>query len=130
MPDDVIPPPADINVPPPDYLLAGKLQAEGNKESGWQERLVAAFIFGFARLLVPLVRILASVLDELLAATAELFLAGQGEGSRGFSNLVAALIGDLLGVEGVTGDEIFTAFQTRGRISAMHHVGQRLAGAG
>ena len=34
MPDEPIPPPSDINVPPPDYLLAGKLQAEGTKDSG------------------------------------------------------------------------------------------------
>jgi len=123
MPDDVIPPPADINVPPPDYLLAGKLQAQGSKESGWPERLAAAFILGLARLLVPLIRIFVDALDLILAAVAELFLAGQGEGSRGFSTLVAQLLGDLLGVEGVTGDEIFTAFQTRGRIAAMQKVG-------
>ncbi len=126
MPDDVIPPPADINVPPPDYYVAGKLQAEGSKDSGWPERLAAAFILGLARLLAPLVRILVDVLDLVLAAVGDLFLAGQGEGSRGFSNLVAVLIGDLLGVEGVTGDEIFTAFQTRGRISAMKRVGSGL----
>ncbi len=123
MPDDVIPPPADINVPPPDYFTAGKLQAQGSKESGWPERLAAAFIMGLARLLAPLVRILVDALDLILAAVSELFLAGQGEGSLGFSTLVAQLIGDLLGVEGVTGDEIFTAFQTRGRISAMNRVG-------
>src|SRR5713226_10184987 len=123
MPDDIIPPPADINVPPPDYFTAGKLQAQGSKESGWPERLAAAFIMGLARLLAPLVRILADVLDLILAAVSGLFLAGQGEGSRGFSNLVAVLLGDLLGVEGVTGEQIFTAFQTRGRISAMKNVG-------
>ncbi len=123
MPDDVIPPPADINVPPPDYLLAGKLQAQGNKDSGWPERLAAAFIMGLARLFAPLVRIFVDGLDLILAAISVLFLAGQGEGSLGFSTLVAQLIGDLLGVEGVTGDEIFTAFQTRGRISAMNRVG-------
>src|SRR5216684_3544298 len=126
MPDDVIPPPADINVPPPDYFTAGKLQAQGSKESGWPERLAAAFIMGLARLLVPLLRILVDALDLILAAVGELFLAGQGEGSRGFSNLVAALIGDLLGVEGVTGEEIFTGFQTRGRITAMNRVGSGL----
>ncbi len=123
MPDDIIPPPSDINVPPPDYFTAGKLQAEGSKESGWPERLAAAFIMGIARLLAPLMRIIADALDLILAAVADLFLAGQGEGSRGFSNLVAALIGDLLGVEGVSGDELFTAFQTRGRIAAMQKVG-------
>ncbi len=123
MPDDVIPPPADINVPPPDYFTAGKLQAEGQKESGWPERLAAALILAIVRLLVPFVRILTNSLDEILAALADLFLAGQGEGSRGFANLVAAVLGDLLGVEGVTGEKIFTAFQTRGRISAMKEVG-------
>src|SRR5229473_2494040 len=126
MPDDVIPPPADINVPPPDYFTAGKLQAQGSKESGWPERLAAAIILGVVRLLVPLLRILVDALDLILAAVGELFLAGQGEGSRGFSNLVAALIGDLLGVEGVTGEEIFTGFQTRGRITAMNRVGSGL----
>jgi hypothetical protein len=123
MPDDIIPPPSDINVPPPDYFTAGKLQAEGSKESGWPERLAAAFILALGRLFAPLLRIFSDALDLILAALGVLFLAGQGEGSRGFATLVAVLIGDLLGVEGVSGDEIFTAFQTRGRIKAMQVVG-------
>ncbi len=49
MPDDVIPPPVDINIPPPDYLVAGKLQAEGSKESGWVERHAAALVLAVAR---------------------------------------------------------------------------------
>ncbi len=123
MPDDVIPPPADINVPPPDYYVAGKLQAEGSKDSGWPERLAAAIILAVVRLLAPFVRVLTNSLDEILAALGDLFLAGQGEGSRGFANLVATLLGDLLGVEGVTGEQIFAAFQQRGRIGAMKEVG-------
>lgn len=126
MPDEPIPPPSDINVPPPDYLLAGKLQAQGTKDSGLPERLAAALIMAIVRMLRPAIRVLADSMDLILAATADLFLAGQGEGSRGFANLVAVLIGDLLGVE-MTGDRIFTAFQTRGRISAMQEVGAGFA---
>src|SRR5713226_3135266 len=123
MPDDVIPPPADINVPPPDFYVAGKLQAEGSKDSGWPERLAAAIFLAVVKLLAPFVRIITNSLDEILAAVSGLFLAGQGEGSRGFANLVATLLGDLLGVEGVTGEQIFAAFQQRGRIGAMKEVG-------
>jgi hypothetical protein len=126
MPDEPIPPPSDINVPPPDFLLAGKLHAEGVKESGWPERLAAAFIMAIVRILRPAIRVLADSMDLILAATADLFLAGQGEGSRGFSNLTAALIGDLLGVE-VDGDTLFNAFRTRGRIAAMKTVGASFA---
>src|SRR5260221_1100624 len=118
MPDEPIPPPDDINVPPPDYLLAGKLQAEGTKDSGMPARLAAALVIAVVRMLSTAVRILADSLDEIIAAVSQLFLAGQGEGSRGFANLVAALVGDLLGVE-TDGDRIFAAFQTRGRIQAM-----------
>lgn len=126
MPDEPIPPPSDINVPPPDYLRAGKLQAEGTKDSGLPERLAAALVLAIVRFLVPFIRILTNSMDEILAAVAELFLAGQGEGSRGFAHLVAATLGDLLGVE-TDGDTIFTAFQTRGRISAMQEVGKQFA---
>jgi hypothetical protein len=122
MPDEPIPPPSDINVPPPDYLVAGKLVAEGTKDSGWQERMAAAIVLGFVRLLTPAVRILADSIDEILSAVAELFLAGQGEGSRGFARLTAALIGDLLGVE-VDGDALWAQFALRGRIAAMQTVG-------
>ncbi len=126
MPDEPIPPPEDINVPPPDYLVAGKLQAEGTKDSGLPERYAAAFAISISRLLEPIIRIFVNTMDELLAAVADLFLAGQGEGSRGFAHLTAALIGDLLGVE-VDGDTIFTAFQQRGRIAAMQDVGAGFA---
>lgn len=126
MPDDeTIPPPIDINVPPPDYLQAGKLEAQGTKESGLPERLAAGIVLAVVRFLAPAVRILAGSLDEILAAVAVLFQAGQGEGSRGFSDLVAAVLGDLLGVE-IAGDSIFAAFQTRGRIAAMQEAGSGL----
>jgi hypothetical protein len=124
MPDEPIPPPPDINVPPPDYFVAGKLQSEATKESGYPERLAAAAIMAIVRMLLPAMRVLTNSMDEILAAMADLFLAGQGEGSRGFANLVAAVIGDLLGVE-TSGDRIFTAFQTRGRIQAMQEVGSQ-----
>src|SRR6266446_4482469 len=126
MPDEPIPPPSDINVPPPDYLLAGKLQAEGTKDSGYPERLAAAGVLAIVKFLVPFIRILTESMDLILAAVADLFLAGQGEGSRGFANLTAALVGDLLGVE-TSGDALFTAFQTRGRIAAMQEVGASFA---
>lgn len=123
--DQPIPPPADINVPPPDYKQAGNLQGQGTKESGLAERTAAAAVTAVARFIAPLIRILANSMDEILAATATLFQAGQGEGSRGFSDLTAALLGDLLGVE-INGAEIFNAFQTRGRIDAMDVAGSKL----
>src|SRR6266446_1182140 len=108
MPDEPIPPPSDINVPPPDYLLAGKLQAQGTKDSGLPERLAAAAVLAVVKFLVPFIRIYVESMDLILAALGELFLAGQGEGSRGFTRLTATVIGDLLGVE-VDGDTLFTA---------------------
>lgn len=123
--DQPIPPPADINVPPPDYKQAGNLQAQGTKDSGLAERTAAAAVTAVARFIAPLIRILANSMDEILAATATLFQAGQGEGSRGFSDLTAALLGDLLGVE-IDGAEIFNAFTTRGRIDAMDVAGSKL----
>lgn len=120
-----IPPPADINVPPPDYKQAGNLQAQGTKDAGLAERTAAAAVTAVARFIAPLIRILANSMDEILAATATLFQAGQGEGSRGFSDLTAALLGDLLGVE-IDGAEIFNAFTTRGRIDAMEVAGSKL----
>ena len=125
MPDEPIPPPSDINVPPPDYLQAGKLQAQGSKDSGWLERQAASLILGTVRLAAPLITLLVSSLDELFAAMGPLFLATQGEGARGFADLVGTAMGDLLGVE-ITGDDIFNAFQSRGRIDAMEVVGEKL----
>jgi hypothetical protein len=124
MPDEPIPPPSDINVPPPDYLLAGKLHAEGVKESGWPERLVASWIVSLVRLLKPAISIYVDAMDEILAALGELFLAGQGEGSHGFTRLTATVLGDLLGLE-IDGEQMFTDFQTRGRLKSMQDVGAK-----
>lgn len=123
--DQPIPPPTDINVPPPDYKQAGKLQAQGDKDSGIIERTAAAGVAAVARFLAPLIRIIANSMDEILAAVAVLFQAGQGEGSRGFADLTAAILGDLLGVE-LSGDDIFNAFQQHGRIDAMDVAGSKL----
>lgn len=123
--DQPIPPPADINVPPPDYKQAGALNAMGEKDAGYPERLASAAVAAVARFLAPLIRILANSMDEILAAVAVLFQAGQGEGSQGFANLTAALLGDLLGVE-LSGADIFAAFQQHGRIDAMEVAGSKL----
>lgn len=120
-----IPPPPDINVPPPDYKQAGNLEYQGAKDAGYPERIAAAGVAALARLFAPLVRIFANSMDEILAAVAVLFQAGQGEGSRGFADLTAAVLGDLLGVE-IDGTEIFSAFQGHGRIDAMEVAGSKL----
>jgi hypothetical protein len=125
MPDEPIPPPPDINVPPADYKQAGQLEAEGTKDSGLPERLVAAFIFGLVRLLKPLISIYVDAMDEILSALGQLFLAGQGEGSHGFTLLTATVLGDLLGFE-INGEQFFADFQSRGRLKAMEDVGSKL----
>lgn len=123
--DIPIPPPADINVPPPDYKQAGNLEGQGQKDSGVIERTAAAGVSALARLFAPLVRIFANSMDEILAAVAVLFQAGQGEGSHGFAVLTGAVLGDLLGVE-ISGEDLFTAFQSHGRIDAMEVAGSKL----
>lgn len=123
--DQPIPPPTDINVPPADFAQAGKLHAEGVKDSGYPERIAAAAVAAVAKFLAPLIRILASSMDEILAAVGELFHAGQGEGSHGFALLTAAVLGDLLGVE-LSGEDLFQAFQSHGRIQAMDVAGSKL----
>ncbi len=108
-----------------DHKDAAKNSAEGWKESGAIERAVAALFTGMIRMLAPEIRLSASLFDELVAAFAEGFRAAQSEGSKGFSDLVAALLGDLLGVD-VDGEKVFQSFQQRGRVPAMEEVGKSL----
>src|SRR2546425_11914781 len=102
MPDDEpvpVGPPLKVNVSDVadqeiDAKAWAKLSGEGTKDSGLPERTAAAFIMALARLIVPAVRVAASSADEILAAVAEVFRAAQGEGTKGFSDLTAALLGD------------------------------------
>ncbi len=108
-----------------DHKDAAKLRAEGDKDSGEIERLASALPLAIVKLIAGMIRIVASNADEILAAVADLFHAAQAEGTKGFSDLVAALLGDLLGVE-VDGEKIFQTFQEHGRIPAMEEVGKSL----
>src|SRR5713101_6209947 len=92
-----------------DHKDAAKLRAEGDKDSGEIERLASALPLAIVKLIAGMIRIVASNADEILAAVADLFHAAQAEGTKGFSDLVAALLGDLLGVE-VDGEKIFQTF--------------------
>lgn len=100
----------------------GFLFNQGQANSGWIERLAIAIWLGLVKSLQVALSMLASVMDALLAALGQFFLAAQANNTPGFYNLTADLITDLTGVE-VDGGALFDRYQKRGRIAAMQATG-------
>lgn len=103
----------------------GFLWSQGTQNAGWIERLAVAIWLALVKSLQAALSIVASVLDTLLAALADFFLAAQAQNSPGFYKLTAALITDLTGID-IDGDALYSQFQTRGRIAAMQKVGAQI----
>jgi hypothetical protein len=106
----------------------GNLFSQGASTSGWIERLAIAIWTALVKGLTFFISLLAGILDELLSALANFFLAAQGQSNKGFYDLTAALITDLTGLD-VSGDTLFSNFQSRGRVAAMQAVGSQLVDA-
>lgn len=112
----------------PDMKDRAVLTASGIKKSGLAEYLWAAFWAALVDGLKAIITLLASGFDEVLSLIAPFLTASQGEQTKGFYDLVAALLEDLLGIP-VDSDALSNAQNDRGRIGAMQAVGGDLFNA-
>src|SRR5882762_8301766 len=101
---------------------AGYLASLGLDDAGIIEHLALALWLGLVKALEAGLSMFASIIDSLLAALANLFLAAQGNNTPGFYQLTAELITDLTGVD-VDANGLFDRYQKRGRIAAMQATG-------
>lgn len=106
----------------PDQKQLGKSHGEGLVDSGFIGAFWKSFWCGFTEGLKVLITTLAGGFDFILALIVPMITAGQGIGTGGFYDLVAAILSDLLGVE-VSSDSLQEAHAKRGTIGAMQAAG-------
>jgi hypothetical protein len=106
----------------PDQKERGSAFAEGLKAAAWVEYIVNALAVLIGGFLQKAINALAGVFDRILALIVPFVTAGQGIGTGGFYDLVAAILSDLLGVE-VSSDSLQEAHAKRGTIGAMQAAG-------
>lgn len=112
----------------PDLKQRTQLGVAGIQKSGGAEYLWGAFWAALVDGVKMIISSLAGAFDEVISLIVPFLTASQGENTKGFYDLVASLLGDLLGVE-VAGDDISSAADERGRIGAMNQVGADLINA-
>lgn len=122
-----LPGPSDSgpDVPPvttPDMKERAALADAGHESSGYVEYVLKAIAVTSARVLQIIITQLAGLFDEILSMIVPFVTAGQGIGTGGFYDLVAAILSDLLGVE-VTSETLQEAHGKRGAIGAMQAAG-------
>jgi hypothetical protein len=101
---------------------AYKVGMQGVKASGVIEAWIVGFLRAGIRLLGPLIQEAASLFDDFLTILGEVFLQAQGQGSRGYYELAAGMVTDLLGISS-SGASLYHAFTTGGRQAAMKELG-------
>lgn len=114
------------DIPPvetPDVKERGKLTASGFKASGAAEYTWGALWASVVEGLKAIMSMLASGFDEVLSLLVPFLTASQGTNTKGFYDLVAAVLNDLLGIE-VAGDELSQAANDRGIIGGMQKAGE------
>lgn len=122
-----LPGPSDAgpDVPPvttPDLKERAKLAAAGLKDSNIVLYWVKMIASCFAEIVKLVITLLAGAFDEILSMIVPFVTAGQGIGTGGFYDLVAAILSDLLGVE-VSSESLQAAHDKRGTIGAMQAAG-------
>lgn len=105
-----------------DPAAAYKVGMQGVKASGVIEAWIVALLRGGIKLLGPLIQEAASLFDDLLTILGEVFLQAQGQNSRGYYELAAGMVTDLLGIK-ASGEDMYRAFQSGGRQAAMKQLG-------
>lgn len=121
------PPPGDTganipDIPIPDFVAQAKQTVSGLKAGGFWERFVAVWWAGFMSGVTKAVAFLVGGMDDILAMVTTVVTSMQGTNQPGFFSMVAAVMGDLLGME-FDADIMRQTFQTRGPIAAMTQVG-------
>jgi hypothetical protein len=116
-------PPAEV--PIPDWRATARAEALGRQDAGEFDSLWAKFRASAAAALVPVIRLLISIMDDILALVVEFFTAAQGTNTPGFFTLVTAVIADLLGVP-VNEADITNAFRRGGNIAGVRAIGGKL----
>lgn len=116
---------AGPDVPPvttPDQGQRAALADAGHESSGIVEYALKAFWSTCFEGFKIFITLLAGGFDEFLSWIVPFVTAGQGIGTGGFYDLVAALLSDLLGVE-VSSESLQQAHGQRGTIGAMQEAG-------
>jgi hypothetical protein len=90
----------------------------GAIKGGIIERAITATFNALLILFKPLILFFVSIADEYFSVITAALTAVQGENTLGFWNLCAAMLTDLFGIE-VRGSDLFTQFQSRGRLAAL-----------
>lgn len=106
----------------PDLGQRAALEVAGLEKSGLVPYILKTIVSCLGEILKATVTIIASVFDEFLSLIVPLVTAGQGIGTGGFYDLVAAILSDLLGVE-VSSESLQEAHGQRGTIGAMQAAG-------
>lgn len=120
------PPPTDLgsipNIPVPDYAQQAQQATLGQQAAGWFDSFWKGFWEHKLPGLSAVIGLLASVADTILSSAVNLLTATQGVTSSGFYTMMAAVLGDLLGVE-FDASAFQTAFQQHGRVAAVRQIG-------
>src|SRR5437899_1938608 len=106
----------------PDLGQRAALEDAGHEKSGYITFVLKAAASCVGEVLKVTITILAAGFDEILSILVPFITAGQGIGTGGFYDLVAALLSDLLGVE-VSSESLQAAHGQRGTIGAMQAAG-------
>ncbi len=123
----IAPVPGDTgpDVPPvttPDQGQRAALADVGHEQSGFVEYILKVIAATAGAFILGCVNALAGYFDYILSLIVPFITAGQGIGTGGFYDLVAALLSDLLGVE-ISSESLQQAHDQRGTIGAMQAAG-------
>ena len=120
------PPPPDgtsyPDIPVADFVTAAVQAATGATQSSWWDDLINKWLHRIWDGVTFGITALAGGLDDVFAPIVQLLTSMQGLNQPGFFSMVAAILGDLLGME-FSADVIRESFQRRGRLGAMSTIG-------
>lgn len=111
------------NIPVPNFSEAGQQTAQGATGSSWWDDLINKWNHSRWDAVSWAFAFLGSGFDDVFAIVIKLFTAAQASNSTGYFAFVAALMGDLLGIE-FNPDTMYQSFKTHGPIAGMTKVGQ------
>lgn len=106
----------------PDLGQRAALEDAGHEQSGHVPYILKTILACLGEMLKAVISIIASIFDDMLSLIVPLVTAGQGIGTGGFYDLVAAILSDLLGVE-VSSESLQEAHGQRGPVGAMQAAG-------
>jgi hypothetical protein len=110
------------DIPTPDFAQQAQQTATGLSQGGFWDELWIKFWEHVSVGVVNAVQFGMSLIDDLAAVGMNVLTAGQGISTPGFYDLMAATIGDLLGIE-IDSSAFQSAFQRTGRFGAVQAIG-------